>query len=114
MKKAPIDYRGYSDYDRAFGIYENEYMNDVSKDTIVLLLGDARNNRNDARVLTFKRIQDLSKAVYWLNPEDKEKWNHGDSVIGKYQTYANGVLETVNTKQLLQNLEYVSSELFQS
>jgi len=49
-----------------------------------------------------------------LNPEDKEKWNHGDSVIGKYQTYANGVLETVNTKQLLQNLEYVSSELFQS
>ena len=114
LKKAPIDYRGYSDYDRAFGIYENEYMNDVSKDTIVLLVGDARNNRNDARVPTFKRIQDLSKAVYWLNPEDKEKWNHGDSVIGKYQTYANGVLETVNTKQLLQNLEYVSSELFQS
>ncbi|KKE79717.1 hypothetical protein WH51_06465 [Bacilli bacterium VT-13-104] len=76
LMKANIDYRGYSNYDKALKMYEENYMEKIDDETIIFVLGDARNNRNDARMKTFLNLSDRAKHVFWLNPEEKRKFDN--------------------------------------
>ncbi|HEV7917951.1 MAG TPA: hypothetical protein VGO97_00095, partial [Solirubrobacterales bacterium] len=38
--------------------------------------------------------------TFWLNPEPNLYWNYGDSVIGVYEKYCDGVYECWTSKQL--------------
>ncbi len=40
--------------------------------------------------------------MYWLNPEPRSYWNTGDSVVGQYGQYCDGVFECRNLRQLQQ------------
>lgn len=108
LKRANIDYRGYSNYDMAFRIYEDEFLTHVDDDTIVFILGDARNNRNQAREKTVQTIHAQAKAVFWLNPEERVKWNTGDSVIRKYQLHCTNTFCVTSVNQLLYALEEIA------
>jgi uncharacterized protein with von Willebrand factor type A (vWA) domain len=108
LKMANIDYRGYSNYDMAFRIYEDEFLTYVDGDTIVFILGDARNNRNQAREKTIQTIYEQAKAVFWLNPEEKVKWNRGDSVMRTYQPHCTNTFCVTSVNQLLHALEEIA------
>ena len=91
----------YSDYHKPFSKFANEMMSEVSKDTIVFFIGDARNNKNPTSEEDIKKIARRAKKAYWLNTDVAEKWNQGDSIIGKYAPYMDAVIETVTVGQLL-------------
>jgi uncharacterized protein with von Willebrand factor type A (vWA) domain len=38
--------------------------------------------------------------VFWLNPEPKAYWDTGDSIVGEYGTWCDGVHEVRNLRQL--------------
>lgn len=105
---AKIDYKGYSDYDTALSVYEKEYMKQINEDTIVFFLGDARNNKNKPRHHTVQKIKEKAKYVFWFNPEDQEKWNQGDSIIGKYAPHCDKVIQTTTTNELTGALEEIA------
>ena len=91
---------GHSDYGHAFEVFWQRYGKDVGPKTTVLLLGDARNNYHATQSWVVKEMQHRARHVYWLNPEPKSYWDTGDSIIGEYATYCDGVFECRNLRQL--------------
>jgi uncharacterized protein with von Willebrand factor type A (vWA) domain len=91
---------GHSDYGHAFEVFWEKYGKDINAKTTILLLGDARNNYHAAQSWVVKEMQKRGRHVYWLNPEPKSYWNTGDSIVGEYGTYTDGVYECRNLRQL--------------
>lgn len=97
--------RDYSDYHYALQTFHEHYLSEVDRHTIVLFLGDARNNQNPSGIEFMEAIEQRAKAVFWLNTEEKVKWNVNDSIIGKYEPYLDGVYEILTTQDLISFLE---------
>ena len=91
---------GHSDYGHAFEVFWEKYGKDINAKTTILLLGDARNNYHAAQSWVVKEMQKRGRHVYWLNPEPKSYWNTGDSIVGEYGTFTDGVYECRNLRQL--------------
>ena len=91
---------GHSDYGHAFEVFWERYGKDVGPKTTVLLLGDARNNYHASSSWVVKEIRHKARHVYWLNPEPKSYWNTGDSIVGDYGAFTDGVYECRNLRQL--------------
>jgi uncharacterized protein with von Willebrand factor type A (vWA) domain len=91
---------GHSDYGHAFEVFWNKYGKDITSRTTVLLLGDARNNYHASQSWVVKQIQQKARHVYWLNPEPRSYWNTGDSIVGEYGSFTDGVYECRNLRQL--------------
>jgi len=92
-------------------MYEENHLSDVDNNTIVMVLGDARNNRNPSRNQTVKQIQSQCKRLFWLNPDIKTKWNQGDSMVAQYEPYCDGVYETRSLEQLEHTLQKITEIL---
>lgn len=91
----------YSDYGRPLKEYREQHMSDINKDTIILWIGDARNNRNPSEAETFKNIVRRGKKTYWLNTEKKSQWNHGDSIFSEYARYCTKYAEAISPAELI-------------
>ena len=91
---------GHSDYGHAFEIFGQRHMREITKKTTVIILGDARNNYHATQATVLKEIRERSRKLFWLNPEPRGYWNTGDSVVGDYGIYCDGVFECRNLRQL--------------
>lgn len=90
----------YSNYERPLRNMWEEYRSRISKDSMVIFIGDARNNKNDAGEDYIKNICRKAKCAYWLNTDDRKKWDQGDSIASVYGHYAT-MYEIRNIRQLL-------------
>ena len=63
----------------------------LTRNTIVLILGDARNNRKPPRADILDHIHRTVRHVAWLNPEPIARWNTGDSVMKIYSRHCDEV-----------------------
>ena len=59
---------GSTDYGRALLDLETLALDDIDRNTTVIILGDARNNDGDARVEKLKLIHARAKQLIWINP----------------------------------------------
>ena len=91
---------GHSDYGHAFEVFWERYGKDINPKTTILLLGDARNNYHASSAWVIKEMQKRGRHVYWLNPEPRSYWNTGDSIVGEYGNFTEGVYECRNLRQL--------------
>ena len=91
---------GHSDYGHALEVFWNAYGKDVGPKTSVLILGDARNNYHAPNSWIIKDLAERARNVFWLNPEPKSYWDTGDSIIGEYAHYCDGIFEVRNLRQL--------------
>ena len=91
---------GHSDYGHALEVFWNNYGKDVGPKTSVLILGDARNNYHAPNSWIIKDVAERARNVFWLNPEPKSYWDTGDSIIGEYSQYCDGIFEVRNLRQL--------------
>ena len=101
---------GSSNYGRALQDYSDCAMRDVDRDTTVIILGDARGNRNDPRVDIMRQIYERAARVIWLNPEPVSLWGTGDSDMFRYQPYCHQVTSCGTLAQL----ERVVSDLLRA
>ena len=76
------------------------YLNTVDSRTILIVVGDGRNNYNDPRVDLFRLISRRSRNAIWLNPEPLALWGTGDSDIPKYSPYCKKIFQVGNLAQL--------------
>ncbi len=91
---------GHSDYGHAFEVFWDKWGKEISPKSTVMLLGDARNNYHASQSWVVKEMRAKARHVYWLNPEPKSYWNTGDSIVGEYGTFTDGVYECRNLRQL--------------
>jgi uncharacterized protein len=80
----------------------------LNRATLVVIIGDARNNRRAARTDLLREIASRCRAVWWLNPEPPERWNTGDSVIAQYARETDGLVACGNLRELERALARVS------
>ncbi len=89
-----------SNFGFAFHEFWKNHLAAIDNKTTVIILGDARNNYNDAKAWCIRDIQNKAKALVWLNPESPSAWGFGDSVMDKYMPYCDIVEECRNLRQL--------------
>jgi uncharacterized protein with von Willebrand factor type A (vWA) domain len=89
---------GRTDYGGVLRDFEKNWIDDISNKTTVIILGDARNNFGDPQTRILKQIQNKSKRIIWLNPENRSFWGLGDSEMKKYLPFCHLAREcnTVN------------------
>jgi uncharacterized protein len=95
-----VDGDGHSDIGRVLDMFNREYAPGLGPRSTVLILSDARNNARDPRAAALERISKQARKVFWLNPEPRDRWDTGDSVIGSYEGHCAEVTECRNLKQL--------------
>uniref|UniRef100_A0A832EJ32 VWA domain-containing protein n=1 Tax=Desulfacinum infernum TaxID=35837 RepID=A0A832EJ32_9BACT len=83
---------GLTDYGKAFEDFASHALKTVSRRTVLLVLGDARNNHDDPAAAAFERIRQRVRRLLWLNPEPPALWDTGDSVMRVYRPLCDAVL----------------------
>jgi uncharacterized protein with von Willebrand factor type A (vWA) domain len=91
---------GSSDYGNSLVDFEHEWMNAITPQTTVIVLGDARSNNLDPRADILRRIGERSKRLVWLNPEGRMAWGWGDSEMPRYSTFCTVVRQCATAQQL--------------
>lgn len=91
---------GSSDYGSSLADFEDGWMNAITPQTTVIVLGDARSNNLDPRADILKRIAERAKRVVWLNPEGRMAWGFGDSEMPRYATFCSVVRQCATARQL--------------
>lgn len=91
---------GHSDYGNALSVFWDRWGNHLGRRTTVLVLGDARNNYLAPESDVLARIRRRVGGLYWLNPEPRDRWDTGDSVISEYGRSCDAVVECRNLRQL--------------
>jgi len=91
---------GHSDYGHALSIFYDRWAGEVTARTSVLVLGDARNNYHATEDWVLGELRRKARKVYWLNPEPRDYWGSGDSVIATYGAHCDAVVECRTLRQL--------------
>jgi hypothetical protein len=91
---------GHSDYGHALGVFYDRFGGEVTHRTSVLVLGDARNNYHAAEDWVLGELRKKARHVYWLNPEPREYWGSGDSIVATYGAHCDAVVECRTLRQL--------------
>jgi uncharacterized protein len=91
---------GSSDYGTSFADFERQWMESVTPQTTVIVLGDARSNNLDPGADILRRVSERAKRLVWLNPEGRMTWGFGDSEMPRYATFCNVVRQCATAQQL--------------
>lgn len=111
LKEDPgLNFFGLSDFGRAFYQFYSDYLKSLSRNTVLVILGDARANWFDPLEWTLDEMQRRTRMVIWLNPEPEQYWDTDDSVMSKYSLYCDHVLECRNLEQLKRVGELILQE----
>jgi uncharacterized protein with von Willebrand factor type A (vWA) domain len=102
---APMDFHAFSDFGQVLGEIERGDLAPFGRNTLVLVLGDARNNRRPPRADVLGRLRARVRAVWWLLPEERTRWGTGDSAIAAYRPHCDVLLECADGAGLLAALD---------
>ena len=89
-----------TNYAKALEGFQSQALASIDKKTTVIMLGDARNNQGDGRVDIWEKVFRKSKRVLWLNPEHRNSWDTGDSIMSEYSPWCGSVEPCRNLKDI--------------
>jgi len=89
-----------TNYGATFKSFLSSYPGAITKDTTLLILGDALNNGVDPQVEYLKEMADKAARTIWLNPEEEKYWYSSGSAIRDYKPYCTQVVECATIEQL--------------
>jgi len=98
---------GTTDYGHALVDFRALVHQELDHRSIVIFLGDARSNHFDPRVDILRNIAQRVRQVFWLNPETRENWGEGDSVMRAYAPFC----LRVDSCNQLQDIEQFADRL---
>ena len=84
--------RGHSNHALVFERFLRRYATEFQPaKTTLIITGDARNNGLEPGAVTLRELRQRVRRLYWLNPEPRDSWDVGDSVIGRYAPHCDAV-----------------------
>lgn len=105
----PLDVMARSDFGRVLRDLVEDHAPVLGADTVLLVLGDARNNRRPPRADLLATARARVRRALWLNPEPRERWNTGDSVIASYARHVDAVVACGTLAELERALAAVAT-----
>ena len=96
----PIDLFARSDFGRVLSELWERRAALISRTTVIVIMGDGRNNRRPARADLLRGLARLSRATLWLIPEPQGRWNTGDSAIRQYARECSALISCENLREL--------------
>lgn len=105
-----LDPKAASDYGAAFwqaAFARKGAIRGSRRDTVMVVLGDARSNFRDPQVWAFEQLAARCKRVIWLLPEPYARWQTGDSVIETYMPHCDVVCEARDLDSLARGVEEI-------
>jgi uncharacterized protein len=103
-----LDLYARSDFGRVLAELWDRRAALVTRATVIVIMGDGRNNRRPARADLLRDLARLSRAVLWLIPEPQARWNSGDSAIRQYAREATALIPCENLRELERGLARVT------
>jgi uncharacterized protein with von Willebrand factor type A (vWA) domain len=95
-----LDLYARSDFGRVLAKLRENYGHLLGPATVLIILGDGRNNRRPARVDLLAEIARRCRAVCWFNPETLDRWGRGDSAIWQYARYLDLLIQASSLREL--------------
>src|SRR5213593_2806540 len=91
----PLDLHARSDFGRVLAaLWEGRAI--LTGSTLLLVLGDARNNRLPPRADLLRAVAGRVQRIVWLVPEPRARWDTGDSVLRLYAPACEAVVECID------------------
>jgi hypothetical protein len=103
-----LDLYARSDFGRVFADLRDHHAELLTRATVLVIMGDGRNNRRPARADILRDLARRCRAAIWLNPEPPERWGTGDSAIESYRKVVDVVLPCGNLRELEASLTRIS------
>jgi uncharacterized protein with von Willebrand factor type A (vWA) domain len=103
-----LDLYARSDFGRVLAEVWDRRAALVTRTTVIVIMGDGRNNRRPARADLLRDLARLSRGVLWLIPEPQVRWNTGDSAIGQYERAVMALLPCENLHELERGLARIA------
>jgi uncharacterized protein with von Willebrand factor type A (vWA) domain len=100
----PLDFDARSDFGRVLVRLRDRTL-PLSRNAVLLIMGDARNNRRPPRVDAFRRLTARAGLVAWLVPEPRARWGTGDSALPGYAPEVDLLLEAPDLGALARALD---------
>lgn len=95
-----LDLYARSDFGRVLAELTERHLGLIDANTLLLILGDARNNRRPPRPDLMADLSSRARYVLWLNPEPAWRWDTGDSVMSRYAPHCDVLLECPTLRSL--------------
>jgi uncharacterized protein with von Willebrand factor type A (vWA) domain len=93
-----------SDYGTAFHALRRSKLGPRGRDTILVVLGDGRTNKFDPLPWAFDEVARGCRAVLWLVPEPRSRWDTADSALRHYLASVDLVVEAMDLDGLARGL----------
>ncbi|HTJ09143.1 MAG TPA: VWA domain-containing protein, partial [Candidatus Binataceae bacterium] len=107
-----LDLYARSDFGRVLGELWERRAELLSRATLMLILGDGRNNRRPARADRLRDLRRLCRAAIWLTPEATPRWGTGDSAIYQYEREVDALHRCADLAELERSLEHSIRAVF--
>ncbi len=102
-----VDLDENSSFGQVFLTFKKRYLENLRGRPAFIILGDARNNYDEANDWVLDEIREKARYMLWLTPEERDTWSRGDCLIDIYGSYFDKV-EVVKT---VEDLSLVVEEL---
>jgi uncharacterized protein with von Willebrand factor type A (vWA) domain len=89
-----------TDLGNSLNTLSNRFASTIDHRTIVIFVGDGRNNYRNPRLDIMEQIKRRCKRVIWLNPEHPRQWGTDDSDMLAYLPFASAVHRVSNMGEL--------------
>lgn len=97
-----------SDYGNVFTTFKQKHLESMRGKPAIIIMGDGRNNYNEANEWALEEIREKAGYMLWLTPEERDIWQRGDCLIERYGSYCDRV-ETVSD---VDRLSLIVEDLF--
>jgi uncharacterized protein len=99
LEKMPSGYYN-TDLGKSLETFVDDYLETLDSRTILIMVGDGRNNYNDPRQDLFRDLARRSRRTIWLTPESPALWGTGDSDMLKYASACDMIFQASTLAEL--------------
>jgi uncharacterized protein len=95
-----VNLQDHSDFGHAFLTFKERHLESLRGRPAVIILGDARNNYNEAHASVLEDLRERAGYILWLTPEDRTSWDLGDCLMHTYGPLCDRVEVVKNVQEL--------------
>lgn len=101
-----------SDYGNVFLTFKKKHLESMRGKPAIIIMGDGRNNYNEANEWALEEIREKAGYMLWLTPEERDLWPRGDCLIEMYGSYCDKVEVVGDVDQLSRVVEELLHTLY--
>ena len=102
-----------SDYGNVFKTLKEKHLENLRGKPAVIILGDGRNNYNEANEWALEELREKAGYILWLTPEERDTWQRGDCLLELYGSYCDKVEVVRNIDELSLLVEDLFHKVFE-